>query len=228
MLDRGTAQPGDVVKVIEARNAGDDRGRFIGIAHFSSESQITLRMLATKSEPADATFFASRLLDAISHRENIVENSDACRLVFSEADLLPGLIVDRYGPYSDDADAQSGHGGVARSDRKRVETSAFSGGISGAQRRQRQEAGRPAAGRRRAVGRNSGVACTVKMNGLTLRGRFAARPEDRNLSGSARKLRRGGAISAYAAGARARARLFHIDRRFRAASGGEKPDRWKR
>jgi 23S rRNA (cytosine1962-C5)-methyltransferase len=99
VLDRGSAQPGDVVKVIESKSAGDDRGRFIGIAHYSSESQITLRMLAAKPEPVDATFFANRLLDAISHRENIVENSDACRLVFSEADLLPGLIVDRYGSY---------------------------------------------------------------------------------------------------------------------------------
>jgi 23S rRNA (cytosine1962-C5)-methyltransferase len=40
-----------------------------------------------------------RLAQAISYRERNVQNSDACRLVFSEADLLPGLIVDRYGPY---------------------------------------------------------------------------------------------------------------------------------
>ncbi len=56
-------------------------------------------MLSAKPEPADATFFRKRLTEAIVHRETIVENSDAYRLVFSEADLLPGLIVDRYGPY---------------------------------------------------------------------------------------------------------------------------------
>ena len=56
-------------------------------------------MLSAHTEAADATFFRDRLAAAIAHREHVVENSDACRLVFSEADLLPGLIVDRYGPY---------------------------------------------------------------------------------------------------------------------------------
>ena len=127
VVDHGTAEPGDVVRVvIESRrddSRRDDRrtpagqnspqdsrvrfanegrgssGRFIGNAHYSSLSQITLRMLSAKPEPADATFFRKRLTEAIVHRETIVENSDAYRLVFSEADLLPGLIVDRYGPY---------------------------------------------------------------------------------------------------------------------------------
>ena len=40
-----------------------------------------------------------RLSAAILHRERVVEHSNACRLVYSEGDLLPGLIVDRYGPY---------------------------------------------------------------------------------------------------------------------------------
>jgi 23S rRNA (cytosine1962-C5)-methyltransferase len=128
VVDRGTAQPGDLVRVViepaesrrdgsrsnasrtpagidsppESRGRGSGRftgGRFIGVAHYSSLSQITLRMLSAKPEPADVPFFRSRLTAAIAHRETIVENSEACRLVFSEADLLPGLIVDRYGPY---------------------------------------------------------------------------------------------------------------------------------
>lgn len=118
VIDRGTAQPGDVVRVViennqsarsdarpraginsPGRTVSDARGRFIGTAHYSSESQITLRMLSATAEPADVAFFRSRLTTAIAHRENVVENSEACRLVFSEADLLPGLIVDRYGPY---------------------------------------------------------------------------------------------------------------------------------
>ena len=45
------------------------------------------------------TFFRDRLASALGHRERVVQNSDAYRLVFSEGDLLPGLIVDRYGPY---------------------------------------------------------------------------------------------------------------------------------
>lgn len=93
VTERGGAAPGDVVKVT------DPRGKPIGVAHFSSTSQITLRMLAAQPEPIDREFFRRRLSAAIGHRERIVKNSNACRLVFSEADLLPGLIVDRYGPF---------------------------------------------------------------------------------------------------------------------------------
>jgi len=91
VTDRSDAQPGDVVKV------ADPRGRPIGVAHYSSTSQITLRLLSSKPEPIDQEFFRRRLTAAIRHRERVVKNSNACRLVFSEADLLPGLIVDRYG-----------------------------------------------------------------------------------------------------------------------------------
>jgi 23S rRNA (cytosine1962-C5)-methyltransferase len=77
----------------------DPRGRFLGVAHYSSTSQITLRLLSNKPEPIDKPFFLRRLTAAIAHRERVVENSNACRLVSSEGDLLPGLIVDRYGPY---------------------------------------------------------------------------------------------------------------------------------
>jgi 23S rRNA (cytosine1962-C5)-methyltransferase len=90
VTDRGDAQPGDVVKV------ADPHGRPIGVAHYSSTSQITLRLLSSKPEPIDQEFFRRRLTAAIRHRERVVKNSNACRLVFSEADLLPGLIVDRY------------------------------------------------------------------------------------------------------------------------------------
>jgi len=91
--DRGNAAPGDAVEV------QDPRGRPIGTAHYSSTSQITLRLLSTLREPIDKEFFMRRLTAALLHRERVVENSNACRLVFSEGDLLPGLIVDRYGPY---------------------------------------------------------------------------------------------------------------------------------
>jgi 23S rRNA (cytosine1962-C5)-methyltransferase len=91
VTDRDDAKPGDVVKV------ADPRGRPIGVAHYSSTSQITLRLLSSKPEPIDQEFFRRRLTAAIRHRERVVRNSNACRLVFSEADLLPGLIVDRYG-----------------------------------------------------------------------------------------------------------------------------------
>lgn len=93
VVDRGDAAPGDAVRVV------DPRGRPIGVAHYSSTSQITLRLLANKPEPIDKVFFVRRMSGALRHRESVVERSNACRLIFSEGDLLPGLIVDRYGSY---------------------------------------------------------------------------------------------------------------------------------
>src|SRR5205823_6344897 len=92
VTDRGDAAPGDTVRVL------DPRGRLIGTAHYSSTSQITLRLLSEKAEPGGKAFFMDRLRAAISHRERVVADSNAFRLVYSEGDLLPGLIVDRYGP----------------------------------------------------------------------------------------------------------------------------------
>lgn len=93
VTDRADAAPGDAVKVVSPR------GRPIGIAHYSSLSQITLRLLSDRPESIDREFFKRRLITAIAHRERVVQDSNACRLVFSEGDLLPGLIVDRYGAY---------------------------------------------------------------------------------------------------------------------------------
>jgi 23S rRNA (cytosine1962-C5)-methyltransferase len=56
-------------------------------------------MLSAVVEPIDKGFFLRRLTRAVAHRERVVKDSNAYRLVFSEADLLPGLIVDRYGPF---------------------------------------------------------------------------------------------------------------------------------
>ena len=93
VVDRGDAAPGDAVRVL------DPKSKFLGVAHYSSTSQITLRLLSTRPEIIDRAFFHGRLAAALAHRERVVKNSDAYRLVFSEGDLLPGLIVDRYGPY---------------------------------------------------------------------------------------------------------------------------------
>jgi len=98
VVDRGGAQAGDAVRVVVEKRGGGE-GQSLGVAHYSSTSQITLRMLANRAAPIDRAFFLDRLKRAIAHREQVVENSTARRLVFSEADLLPGLIVDRYGPY---------------------------------------------------------------------------------------------------------------------------------
>jgi 23S rRNA (cytosine1962-C5)-methyltransferase len=94
VTDRGAAQPGEAVKV------ADPRGRSLGTAHYSSTSQIALRMLSNQVEPIGHEFFRNRLRAAELHRRLVVgEDSNAYRVVHGEADLLPGLVVDRYADY---------------------------------------------------------------------------------------------------------------------------------
>src|SRR5215831_11090287 len=93
IVDRDGAQPGAAVKV------ADQRGRPIGTAHYSSTSQISLRMLSRQVEDTGRDFFLKRLQAAENHRRHVVHDTDAYRVVHAEADLLPGLIVDRYGDY---------------------------------------------------------------------------------------------------------------------------------
>jgi 23S rRNA (cytosine1962-C5)-methyltransferase len=93
LLDAGEAQPGDIVYVI------DFKGRLLGTAHFSSSSQIALRLLSRRSEEINHEFLRMRIQAALRHRERVVHDSDAFRLLHSEGDLLPGLIADRYGEY---------------------------------------------------------------------------------------------------------------------------------
>ena len=75
------------------------RNRMLGHALFSSESQITLRMLARDDRAIDIPFWRGRLETAIRFRDTLEIDATAFRLVHGEADLLPSLIVDRYGDY---------------------------------------------------------------------------------------------------------------------------------
>lgn len=93
MTDRGEAQPGGLVRVVSGR------GRDFGVAHYSSTSQIALRLLSTSLPAFDEGFLAKRIAAAIAFRQQVVTNSEAYRLIYSEADQLPGLIVDRYGDH---------------------------------------------------------------------------------------------------------------------------------
>jgi 23S rRNA (cytosine1962-C5)-methyltransferase len=81
---------GALVKVTDAR------GKFLGTALYSSSSQIALRMISRDSISDLPALVAERIRAAISYRKRIVGNSNAYRVVFSEGDFLPGLIVDRY------------------------------------------------------------------------------------------------------------------------------------
>ena len=82
--------PGSLVSV------ADERGRFFGSALYSSSSQIALRMLSAGAVFDLHTLLRERIRAALAYRERIARDTDACRLIFSEADFLPGLIVDRY------------------------------------------------------------------------------------------------------------------------------------
>jgi 23S rRNA (cytosine1962-C5)-methyltransferase len=87
------AEAGAIVRVT------DERGRFHGRAFYSDKSQIAVRLLTRESVPVDRAFFTERLLRAAAYRETVVENTDAFRLVHGEADLLPSIVIDRYGDY---------------------------------------------------------------------------------------------------------------------------------
>lgn len=93
VADRGQAQAGDIVHVMS------QRGRPLGTALYSSTSQITLRLLSPGRIDSIEDFLAARLQDAFDHRQRVVRDSDCYRLVHADGDLLPALVVDRYGDY---------------------------------------------------------------------------------------------------------------------------------
>jgi 23S rRNA (cytosine1962-C5)-methyltransferase len=74
----------------------DHRGQILGSALYSSSSQIAVRLISREPVADFPALLRQRIADAIAYREPIVRNTDAYRVIFSEADFLPGLIVDRY------------------------------------------------------------------------------------------------------------------------------------
>ena len=73
----------------------DPAGNFVGYAFYSRKSQIRLRLFSRDPEPPSPEFFRTGILNSIARRRAIFVS--ACRLVFGEGDLLPGIIIDRYG-----------------------------------------------------------------------------------------------------------------------------------
>ena len=90
VLSTSAVSPGAVVAVT------DERGRFYGMALYSSSSQIALRMISSGPVADFPALLRERVRKALTYRERLVRDSDAYRVIFSEADFLPGLIVDRY------------------------------------------------------------------------------------------------------------------------------------
>jgi len=87
------AQPGDVVRVRDAA------GLTLGVAFWSKQSKIALRMIATADVVPDDAFWAGRVDAAFARRGPVVNGWFARRLLFAEGDGVPGLIADLYGTH---------------------------------------------------------------------------------------------------------------------------------
>ncbi len=83
-------EPGSIVEVYDSKEA------FIGTGYINPNSLIAVRLLTRHREEIDADFFRKRIADALSYRKRFLAEGDSGRLIYSEGDFLPGLIVDRY------------------------------------------------------------------------------------------------------------------------------------
>ncbi len=86
----GNPQPGEVVAL------KDFKDRFLGSAIYNPHSQIVARRFSRRKQGLDADFFERRIRQALALRERDLPGENLARLVWSESDGLPGLIVDRY------------------------------------------------------------------------------------------------------------------------------------
>ena len=84
-------EPGSIHEVFDANK------EFIGMAYANSRSLIAARILSRRKTAIDSAFVEQRIREAVAFRRQVLADREAYRLVFSESDLLPGLIVDKYG-----------------------------------------------------------------------------------------------------------------------------------
>jgi 23S rRNA (cytosine1962-C5)-methyltransferase len=89
--EASAAEPGAVVRLL------DRKKHYWGQGLYSSASQITVRLLTREERPFDEAFLAERIRAAAAFREQVAPGVQARRLVGAEGDLLPSLIIDRYG-----------------------------------------------------------------------------------------------------------------------------------
>ena len=96
----GEAEPGDVVRLLDVRS------KPLGSAIYNPQSQIVARRFSHRRQGLDLDFFIRRIRRAATYRETLATSSSPnatgvdprlCRVVWSESDGLPGLVVDRYG-----------------------------------------------------------------------------------------------------------------------------------
>jgi len=89
----GEPRDGDVVSL---RGAGD---QILGSAIYNSRSQIVARRFCRQRQDLDLDFFLRRIAQAVAYRQRRGVDARLCRVVWSESDGLPGVIVDRYGEH---------------------------------------------------------------------------------------------------------------------------------
>jgi 23S rRNA (cytosine1962-C5)-methyltransferase len=84
-------EPGEIVRIVEPG------GRLLGSGYVNPRVLIAVRLLSRGEVMPDRDFVRSRIRDAVAYRERILDDARFGRMVFSESDGLPGIIVDRYG-----------------------------------------------------------------------------------------------------------------------------------
>ena len=89
----GETVDGELVTVV------DFRGRYMGTGFYNSKSLITVRLLTHRSEEITNELIAARVKAACDYRRFVMNRpgTDSCRLIYGEADRLPGVIADRFG-----------------------------------------------------------------------------------------------------------------------------------
>ena len=93
---------GHIAEVLGSPAAGElvdvytNQKRFFGRGFYNPHSKIRVRLLTFQEEPIDEAFWGARFRAAAALRRTVASNTNACRLVHGESDLLPGLIVDRF------------------------------------------------------------------------------------------------------------------------------------
>ncbi|MDQ7030012.1 MAG: class I SAM-dependent methyltransferase [Ardenticatenia bacterium] len=95
-IQRADAAPGDIVDVLDAD------GHFVARGYYNPASQIRVRLLTwDEHERVNADFWRRRLRSSLAHRDALLvpPQTNALRLIHAESDALPGLVVDRYGPW---------------------------------------------------------------------------------------------------------------------------------
>ena len=83
-------EPGSLLELRDGKN------NFLGIGYINPHSLIAIRVITRNKENIDRDFFRKRILHAVEYRNRFLKDTDSFRVIYSEGDNLPGLIVDKY------------------------------------------------------------------------------------------------------------------------------------